>query len=199
MRELYLASGSPRRAELLQQVDVPFKSLSPPGIDETPLQGEAPEAYVRRMAQEKARAGYRQLTEAAGPGAAVLGADTSVVARGRILGKPADPDDARKMLELLSGREHRVLSAVSLVWDARQETRLSCSTVTFAQLSPQLITRYIASDEPMDKAGSYGIQGKGAFLIEQMCGSYSGVVGLPLRETLALLELAGILCWATGN
>ena len=199
MRRLYLASGSPRRAELLDQVAVPFTALRPPGIDETPAGTETAEAYVQRMAAEKARAGAEQLGHNERQAAAVLGADTSVVLADRILGKPASAAEATDMLALLSGREHRVLSAVSLLWDARQETRLSVSTVAFAPLSPALIARYVASGEPMDKAGAYGIQGRGAFLIERMDGSYSGVVGLPLRETFALLEQAGILCWATGN
>jgi septum formation protein len=151
------------------------------------------------MAEEKARAGMAQLDEALRDDVAVLGADTSVVVAGRILGKPLDAAHAREMLTELSGCEHQVLSAVSLVWGASQETCLSVSTVTFAELSPHLVERYVATGEPMDKAGAYGIQGRGAFLIEQISGSYSGIVGLPLRETLALLEQAGVSCWATGN
>ena len=199
MARLYLASGSPRRAELLDQVAVAFTRLAPPDIDETPATDECPHAYVRRMAEEKARAGLAQLDEPARDGAAVLGADTSVVVAGRILGKPLDAAHASEMLMELSGREHQVLSAVSLVWGVSQETCLSVSTVTFTELSPHLVERYVATGEPMDKAGAYGIQGRGAFLIEQISGSYSGVVGLPLRETLALLEQAGVSCWATGN
>ena len=198
MRRLYLASGSPRRVELLEQVAIPFQRLPAPGIDETPAPAERATDYVQRMASEKAQAGWLSLSPQAQASAAVLGADTSVVIDGEILGKPASEADARAMLRALSAREHRVLSAVSLVWEGQSQGRLSETVVRFASLSDALVDSYVATGEAADKAGAYGIQGQGAVLIEQITGSYSGVVGLPLRETVELLGQANVSCWITG-
>lgn len=192
---LLLASSSPRRAALLQQIGVPHQRLAPPDIDERPASGEAPEDYVRRMAEEKARAGATALKDARhGP---ILGADTAVVWQGRILGKPRDPADARRMLAGLSGDEHQVLSAVSLLLPDWQRTLLSATRVRFRPLTEQEIDRYVETGEPMDKAGGYGIQGFGGLLVEHLSGSYSGVVGLPLNELHQLLAAAGVSYWQT--
>lgn len=193
MRALYLASASPRRAELLAQIGVRFSRLVFPGINETPRAGEAPADYVQRMAREKAIAGRAALDGA--PQAAVLGADTSVVLGERILGKPADRDDARQMLQALSGTVHEVLSAVSVLTPDGQQTRLSTTRVWFRDLDSAEIDTYLATGEPFDKAGAYGIQGCGAVLVDALHGSYSGVVGLPLAETRALLHWANVPYW----
>lgn len=197
MRHLWLASGSPRRLELLASVGVSVQRLRPPDLDESPLAGEMPEDYVSRLAQAKALAGWRQLTIDQQAKAAVLGADTTVVLDGDVLGKPDTHSAARQMLQRLSGREHRVLSAVSLTTATFTETRVSSSLVTMLVLDDALIDRYIATGEPFDKAGGYGIQGAAALFIESLKGSYSGVVGLPLRETGELLALAGVPFWQT--
>lgn len=193
MRALYLASASPRRAELLTQIGVRFSRLAFPGINETPGAGEAPADYVWRMACEKALAGRAALDGV--PQAAVLGADTSVVLGERILGKPADRDDARQMLQALSGTVHEVLSAVSVLTPDGQQTRLSTTRVWFRDLDSGEIEAYLATGEPFDKAGAYGIQGGGAVLVDALHGSYSGVVGLPLTETRQLLHWANVPYW----
>jgi len=195
MRHLWLASGSPRRLELLASVGVRVHRLRPPDIDESLQTGEIPEDYVSRLAQAKALAGWQQLTIDQQTEAAVLGADTSVVLDGEVLGKPETASAARQMLRQLSGREHQVLSAVSLVTATFTETRLSSSLVTMSVLDDALIDRYIATGEPFDKAGGYGIQGAAALFIESLKGSYSGVVGLPLRETGELLARAEVPFW----
>lgn len=195
MRPLYLASASPRRAELLAQIGAPFMLLKVPGIDETPRTDEAAEAYVVRMALEKASAGRHALPQGAPAEALVLGADTCVVLGQTILGKPADSRQATDMLANLSGREHRVLSAVCLCSVSQYWHGLSETRVWFNSLNDQLISRYVATGEGMDKAGGYGIQGFGALLVEKIQGSYSGVVGLPLAETGALLSTAGAAVW----
>lgn len=192
MATLYLASGSPRRRELLAQIGVPHVTLIA-SIDETLLPGEAASAYVERLAREKALAGLVSLAEPAN--ACVLGADTAVVLDGRILGKPADRDDALATLALLSGREHEVLTAVSLADASRCETRVVSSRVRFRPIAPAEREAYWASGEPADKAGSYAIQGLGAVFVSRVEGSYSAVVGLPLLETAELLAGFGIPCW----
>lgn len=189
---LYLASGSPRRAELLAQIGVPFTVLKAPGIDETPLSGEAPLDYARRLAHDKARAGQRALGD---PGAAVLGADTTVVMDGRILGKPEDDEDALAMLRDLNDREHRVISAVCVCLGDAHRQAFSDTRVRFRRLDEARLRAYIATGEGRDKAGGYGIQGRGAALVASMTGSYSGVVGLPLEQTVPLLEWAGVSYW----
>lgn len=192
MTMLYLASGSPRRRELLEQIGVPF-SILPTSIDETPLPNEPAADYVRRLACAKAQVGLASL---AAPGAAVvLGADTSVVLDGRILGKPQDRADALAMLAALSGHIHEVLTAVALANNQRCEVRVVSSQVSFRPLSTAEIEAYWASGEPQDKAGSYAIQGLGAVFVRDLHGSFSAVVGLPLCETAALLADFGIPCW----
>ena len=197
MTSLYLASGSPRRRELLTQIGVPFSTVSA-AIDETPLVNEAATAYVERLAREKARAGYKHVT-ASPPGDdfCVLGADTAVVLDGQILGKPVDEADALAMLMALSGREHEVLTAIALMDATRCETRVVSSAVRFRNISTQEAARYWASGEPLDKAGGYAIQGLGAVFVSGLEGSYSAVVGLPVCETAELLGHFGIPCWQT--
>jgi len=192
MATLYLASGSPRRRELLTQIAVPFLTQIAP-IDENALPGESPIAYVERLALSKAQAGLAALTDTAD--AVVLGADTAVVLDGRILGKPTDRADALATLSDLSGRTHEVLTAVALVSRERQASRVVTSQVTFRALSQAEIEAYWASGEPQDKAGCYGIQGLAAVFVSQLQGSYSAVVGLPLCETAALLAEFAIPCW----
>ena len=195
MTSLYLASGSPRRRELLAQIGVPFSTVSA-AIDETPLVNEAATAYVERLAREKARAGYKHVTASpAGDAFCVLGADTAVVLDGQILGKPVDEADALAMLMALSGREHEVLTAIALMDATRCETRVVSSAVRFRNISTQEAARYWASGEPLDKAGGYAIQGLGAVFVSGLEGSYSAVVGLPVCETAELLGHFGIPCW----
>lgn len=189
---LYLASGSPRRRELLGQIGVPFVVLNAP-IDETPWPAESPADYVQRLACAKAQAGLATLPGSCA--AVVLGADTSVVLAGRILGKPEDRADAVAMLSALSGHTHEVLTAVALASRERCAVRLVSSQVSFRPLSAGEIEAYWASGEPQDKAGSYAIQGLGAVFVSHLQGSFSAVVGLPLCETAALLADFGIPCW----
>ncbi len=185
-RHLVLASASPRRRELLAILGVEF-SVAPADIDESVLPGEDPVDYVRRMALGKARAGLA----AAGAGAVVLGADTAVVLDSHILGKPTGRDDALTMLAALAGREHRVLSAVALVAAGRAAEALSTTRVRFRAITAAEAAAYWATGEPADKAGGYGIQGRGSLFVEEIDGSYSGVVGLPLFETGGLLTQFG--------
>ncbi|CAN7269894.1 Maf family protein [Pseudomonas sp. LjRoot71] len=194
MATLYLASGSPRRRELLTQIGVPFLTQIAP-IDENALPGESPLAYVERLARAKGHAGLAALADA--DGAVVLGADTAVVLDGRILVKPRDRADALATLQALSGRSHQVLTAVALVSRERQASQVVTSQVTFRPLTQAEIEAYWASGEPQDKAGSYGIQGLAAVFVSQLQGSYSAVVGLPLCETAALLAEFAIPCWQT--
>jgi septum formation protein len=192
MNRLYLASGSPRRRELLTQIGVPFSTLAT-NIDETPLAAEPAEIYVERLARAKAQAGLAALANPRG--AVVLGADTSVVLGGQILGKPLDRTDAQAMLAALSGTTHQVLTAVALASSERCEVRLVSSKVSFRPLSAAEIEAYWASGEPADKAGSYAIQGLAAVFVSHLEGSFSAVVGLPVCETAALLADFGIPCW----
>jgi septum formation protein len=184
---LILASSSPRRRELLDQIGVSYR-VQPVEVDETPREDESPETFARRMALEKARAGWK----AQGTGLPVLGADTVVTMDGAILGKPVDRDEALHMLGRLSGSTHRVLSAVALKHGGREAVGLSETRVRFRTLAPEEIAAYWDSGEPADKAGAYGIQGLGALFVEHLEGSYTGVVGLPLYETGQLLESFGI-------
>jgi len=187
----YLASASPRRRELLTQIGVTFE-LAPVDIDETPLANEGARAYVERLAQEKATAAFARIDH---PDAVVLGSDTSVIIDDEILTKPADAADAKRMLQRLSGNRHQVFTAVAVLSQNRQQQVCVATDVDFRTLSDAEIERYIATGEPMDKAGSYGIQGKGAILVEKISGSYSNVVGLPLTETAALLTNFNIQVW----
>jgi septum formation protein len=187
--QIYLASGSPRRRELLTQIGVRFAVVTA-DCDETRHPGEHPEDYVLRLALAKARAARAALPPH--EHRPVLGADTAVVVGERILGKPADLAESMAMLGLLSGRCHRVLTAVALVATDGVRTDLSESRVTFRTLTPQECLHYWGTGEPRDKAGGYGIQGLGALFITGLTGSYSGVMGLPLFETGRLLGQAGI-------
>ena len=191
---IYLASQSPRRAELLHQIGVPFHKL-PCEIDETPFQGESPSAYVLRMSEQKAAAGWQRVTDQGKPLMPLLSADTSVVCDQLILGKPRDKDDAFNMLSMLSGRSHQVMTAVAVTSGEQRTSRLVVTEVTFNPLTEQQIMNYIASGEPADKAGAYGIQGYGAVLVAGISGSYSSVVGLPLSETAQLLHGFGVSVW----
>ena len=184
---LILASASPRRLDLLAQIGVTPDAIDPADIDETPLSGEIPRAYAIRMAAEKAA-----LVAARHTDALVLAGDTVVACGRRILPKAEDEATARHCLELLSGRRHHVLSAITLIdTDGQARHRLSDSIVTFKRLHPQEIDAYLASGEWHGKAGGYAIQGRAAGLIRALQGSHSGVVGLPLYETRALLVAAG--------
>ncbi|WP_312962450.1 Maf family protein [Stutzerimonas nitrititolerans] len=191
MAALFLASASPRRRELLTQIGVPFELLSIT-LDETPLPGERPEAYVQRLAREKALAGWAAVGD---DSVAVLGADTTVVIDERILGKPADRAEGLLMLESLSDREHHVLTAVALATRDACEVRLVTSRVRFRRIERAEAEAYWASGEPCDKAGGYAIQGWGAVFVAELRGSYSAVVGLPLCETAQLLDQAEIARW----
>jgi septum formation protein len=184
---IVLASASPRRRELLEQLGIRYTVL-PADIPENPEPGEAPEAYVRRIAAEKSLAALKR-GDSALP---VLAADTEVVLDEEIFGKPSDEEHAAAMLTRLSGREHHVLSAVSLRAGDRHWEALSVSQVRFRTLTPADIAAYWATGEPQGKAGAYAIQGVGALFITHLTGSYSGVMGLPLAETGELLARIGL-------
>ncbi len=185
---VYLASTSPRRRELLRQIGVSYR-LVRLEVDETPLPDETPRDCVARLALLKARTGCAALGRR--KPAPVLGADTAVVVDNVILGKPRDRDEGLAMLALLSGREHRVLSAVALATPARSAVKVQESRVWFRELEPAERAAYWDSGEPLDKAGGYAIQGRAAAFIIQLRGSYSGVMGLPLFETAELLRAFG--------
>lgn len=187
--ELILASASPRRKELLEQLGISF-CQRPVEIDETPHNQEIASDYVMRMGREKAEAAWRSWS---GAGRVVLASDTTVVADGRILGKPLDFRDFRSMMRLLSGREHQVLTSVVAKSEEKVQFALSETRVHFCLLNEDDIEWYWQSGEPQDKAGGYGIQGLGARFVKKIDGSYSGVVGLPLFETAEILLNFGIL------
>lgn len=182
--DIYLASRSPRRQALLQQIGIAFELLAV-DVDETPLAAESAVAFVQRVALDKARAGRASLL--AGRCLPVLGADTCVVADGRIMGKPRDRMHALEMLQLLSGSTHEVLSAVALAGD-HEALRVQSSRVTFRTLSRAECAAYWTTGEPADKAGAYAIQGLAGLFVTHLDGSYSGVMGLPLYETGELLR-----------
>jgi septum formation protein len=191
--DVYLASGSPRRGELLEQAGVTFiRTVAP--VDESVLDKEEASAYVERLAIAKARAGLAQLKSDGLVVKPVLGSDTAVVVDGEILGKPEDYQDFYRMMTLLSGRSHQVMSSVAVLDDDCQRSVVSITQVTFIPLSEAQIERYWRTGEPLDKAGGYGIQGRGGLFVETMSGSYTGVVGLPLCETADLLEQFNISC-----
>lgn len=190
-KHIYLASRSPRRAELLQQMGIDFDVL-PSDIEESILPNESPEAYVMRLAGSKAAVGLVNMQQANLQQRPILAADTTVCVDGVILGKPENDEDARAMLEALSGRWHEVHTALALVSSVGIEAVLSTTHVELALLSDEIITAYIASGEPRDKAGAYGIQGLAGTFIKRIEGSYSGVMGLPVFETAQLLKKAGI-------
>lgn len=187
--QLILASSSPRRWELLNQIGMAYQVMVA-DIDESIREGESAREYVCRMAREKALEVHRR----DGVTVAVLGADTTVIVNGCILGKPVDREDAIHMLEGLSGRTHEVWSAVALVLPGGAvHERLNITRVTFAKLDRAWIESYCDSGDPLDKAGAYGVQGIAAQKISHMEGSYSGVMGLPLHETAEILQEAGVL------
>ncbi|MGA0794857.1 MAG: Maf family protein [Quisquiliibacterium sp.] len=193
---IYLASKSPRRQELLRQIGVPFHLLPPDDpvaaeALEQPLPGESPSVYVRRVVIAKLESALARLASSGLAGAPVLAADTTVAIGGTMLGKPADRDEAVQMLRRLSGRTHRVLTAVALASASRRRICINVSRVCFSRLTPAEIARYVASGEPFDKAGGYGIQGAAGAFVRRIEGSYSGIMGLPLYETTRLLR--GIL------
>jgi len=197
-RHLYLASRSLRRRELLKQIGVGFELLllreatgRPPDIDESVLPGESPVAYVERLAHAKAELAWLRLCQRRLMRHPILAADTTVELDGAILGKPADRDDAVSMLERLSGSTHCVHTAIAVLLDRRIETAISSTTVVFGELSEDEIQQYVASGDPMDKAGAYGIQGRAGAYVKSLSGSYTGVVGLPLYETDQLLRRFG--------
>ena len=185
---LVLASASPRRRELLRQLGIDF-TCDAAEIDETPLAGERPRAYVQRMAREKAGTVAQRFR----PGdRLVLAADTTVVIDGLLLGKPGDQSDGMAMLQRLSGRSHTVFTAVCLSNGLEQRCEVVATEVSFAELSPQTCAAYLATGEPWDKAGAYAIQGLGGALVSGIRGSYSNVVGLPLNETWQMLREFGV-------
>jgi septum formation protein len=184
---IYLASASPRRQELLRQIEVPFEAL-PADIVELPEPGESPRAYVARLARTKARAVAELVKKRGLAPRPVLGADTEVVFEGEILGKPRDRLHGISMLQRLSGATHEVLTAVCVIHEDAEQEALSESRVTFAPLTAAEIAQYWASGEPADKAGGYAVQGRAAAFIVHVEGSYSGIVGLPLYETAQLLK-----------
>ncbi len=186
---VYLASGSPRRRELLAQIGVRWEVLQT-SVDESSRAGESAAAYVSRLALAKARAALA-LVPARRP-APVLAADTAVVIGGELLGKPADEADCRRMLGLLSGRVHEVLSAVAVISDRGESGAVSRTEVAFRAVDTGEIAAYWQSGEPADKAGAYAIQGLGSIFVRDIRGSYSGVMGLPLFETAALLGQHGV-------
>ena len=194
-QKIYLASRSPRRRELLKQIGVAFEVLvvrDHPGrsvdVDESQRPGEIPDDYVRRVCRMKAEAGWERVLQRRLRQFPVLAADTVVCVENIILGKPPDPSHAIKMLRLLSGREHRVLTAVALKLAERLELVVSESRVRFAEVSQADIEAYVASGDASDKAGAYAIQGRAGAFITELHGSYSGVMGLPLYETTQLLR-----------
>jgi septum formation protein len=188
---IYLASRSPRRAELLQQMGVSF-SVVPADIEETQHAIEQSDTYVKRLAIEKAQVGYALVLEKAWIEMPVLAADTTVSIDGEILGKPQDDEDAYRMLSLMSGRWHEVHTGIAVAHAGHVAMEISSTMVQMDDLSDAVIRAYIATGEPKDKAGAYGIQGIAGSLIKRIEGSYSGVMGLPVHETAKLLKQAGI-------
>jgi septum formation protein len=185
MARVVLASGSPRRRELLQLVGI-VHDVRPAEIDESYLPGELPSAHAERLAREKGRVVAERY-----PDALVISADTIVVIDGQVLGKPRDAAHAARMLRALSGRSHTVFTAVAVAWRGHLEAAVEAVTVDFRQLPDAAIAAYIATGEPMDKAGAYGIQGYGATIVERIDGDYFAVMGLPLQRLVALLERMG--------
>jgi septum formation protein len=196
-KSVYLASQSPRRLELLRQIGLapvvlPLRHAGDRAdVDETPHNAEAPLDYVCRLARMKAAAGVQALSKRGLPTLPIVAADTTVTLSGDILGKPADAAEATAMLRRLSGRAHRVLTAVGVAFRDKIEVAVSDSEVRFKPLSEAEIAAYVLSREPYDKAGAYGIQGRAGLFVEHLSGSYSGVMGLPLFETAELLKAEG--------
>jgi len=198
-KKIYLASRSPRRRELLAQIGVGFELLllrDDPSrgndLDESPLPSEDPHDYVLRVSHAKAEVGWQRVLQRRLPHFPVLAADTAVVLNDRIMGKPANRDEAMEMLLALSGKRHEVFTAVAVTNAGRIEQKLSATIVQFGKLTDHAVRRYAMTGEPLDKAGAYAIQGHAAAFIEKIEGSYSGVMGLPLYETAELLAVFGI-------
>jgi septum formation protein len=191
---VYLASGSPRRRALLEQIGVRFQVLGV-AVDESPRPDEAALAYVIRLASAKAEAGWGESRLMSPGNSPVLAADTAVVLDGRILGKPAHRRDALDMLRQLSGRTHEVLTGIAVITQRGVESRVSRSEVTFRAISDLEAGAYWDTGEPCDKAGAYAIQGRAAIFVADLRGSFSGVMGLPLYETAELLAKAGVPRW----
>jgi len=196
---IYLASQSPRRRELLKQIGVHFEVLllrNDPrrhvDVDEVALLNETATVYVERVCQEKAKAAWNAMTVRNLPPCPVLTADTIVTLAGNIIGKPSDNQHAAEILRCLSGAQHQVLTAVGVMFEDRFEYRVSSTTVCFSELSEDRIKRYLLTGEAHDKAGAYGIQGQAGAFVERLEGSFSGVVGLPLFETVELLKSFGV-------
>ncbi len=194
-KRIYLASRSPRRSELLKQIGVNFEVLlireDPKrgfDVDETPLPDESPGVYALRVASNKAAFAARQIAQRTLPLNPVLAADTTVVLEDQIIGKPDNAEHAARILRSLSGREHTVITAIALARRDQIETQISVSKVQFRELSDAAIQRYVATGEPLGKAGAYAIQGRAAAFIIRVEGSYSGIMGLPLAETAELLQ-----------
>jgi septum formation protein len=198
---IYLASRSPRRRELLAQIGVKFEPLlfregtrADADTSEDVLPGETADDYVRRVCTLKAEAAWQRVVMRRGlQRKPVLAADTTVAVEAEILGKPSDKMDAERMLHVLSGTRHRVLTAVAIAFEERREMAVSESFVTFAALDNERIAAYVQSGEPFDKAGAYAIQGRAGAFVERIEGSYSGIMGLPLFETAELLRKFGIV------
>lgn len=195
---IYLASQSPRRRELLNQIGIKFDTLlfrtgarADSAVDETPWQGEAPLTYVERVTRAKAAHGLGLMEARRLPSRPLLAADTTLELDGQIIGKPADAADATRILQSLSGRTHRVLTGVALHYHGRTEYLLSLSEVSFRELDNEEIRRYVLTGEPMDKAGAYGIQGRAGLFVEHLAGSYTGVMGLPVCEVGTLFRRFG--------
>ena len=195
---LYLASRNTRRRELLTQIGAQFDTIvlrsfacDAREIDDTRRAGESPAVYAERVARAKAEYAWRIVVERKLLQQPVLAANTTIESDGRIIGKPIDQDDAKKILRRLSGKHHRVLTAVAVACGDRVETRLSASEVFFATLGETQISDYVASGEPLDKAGAYAIYGRAGQFVEHLAGSYSGILGLPLYETAELLRNFG--------
>jgi septum formation protein len=194
---IYLASQSPRRRELLDQLGVRYELLLPDADEdaesiEQVVRGESPTAYVQRVTRLKAQAALARMKRRRLPAAPLLCSDTTVALGRVIYGKPADAKDAARMLGELSGRTHRVLTAVAVHSGRRLEEKLSVSGVEFAELAPKSIANYVATGEPVGKAGAYAVQGRAAEFIARISGSYSGIMGLPLFETAQLLKSARV-------
>ncbi len=185
-RPIVLASGSPRRQQLLAMLGIPFRAVAP-RVDETRNGSELPEAFVTRVAREKAR-----VVAGEARGDVVLAADTTVVLRGEIFGKPETPAEARAMLAALQSRTHQVMTAVAVARDDRLESALDVTAVTLRPLTEAMIADYVATGEPLDKAGAYAVQGKGATLVEGIHGDFFSVMGLPVRLALDLLARFGL-------
>ncbi|MDD5502053.1 MAG: Maf family protein [Candidatus Thermoplasmatota archaeon] len=187
MAKLVLASASPRRREILGMMGIEFEAVNSQ-VGEEQKGKEIPRRYVLRLAKEKAEAVAQKY-----PGEWILAADTAVVLGNKIIGKPRDGADAERILSKLSGKQHKVLTGIALFNGRCCMMNIVSSKVKFRKLSAQEIKNYVNTGEPMDKAGAYGIQGRGAFLVESVSGSYTNVIGLPVKETREMLSMAGIL------